>query len=481
MDVADEQAAVELGPTAPEAPVGQVEHETSPEAGDVGLTAQDGGHLTAQPLGAVPVVVVPVGHDLAPGQTAGLVAHHPDAAGALAGGDMADPGILGQRPGQPARAVLHDDQLGPGIVLAEEIGDGLAGELRSVPGGHDGADQGDGGRLGRWRQAGRPGPAPARAPARPRGRRADRGPGQRPLDGDEARRGEVLADLAPAVRLVVAGLAREPQAAEAVLVEPAGPVDPGLGRPPASRRRVPEGVGTPDPHPEEPGPGRPDVVVHLPARTEAVRLVGRADRLDDGTGHGQAEVGQAVQGLERAHGRSEASAGQGPRPGDVGRGGRGKHRLLVPRAVGGGPGQTPPGPAQCLDQAVETARGEHGPALHEHDDGGLGGPGEAVEAGRGAHRLVHGHPGQAGQDRVGRQGGDQRGVGSVGQEEYRDRRATGPLGPDRPHGLDQAGRVRVGVHPDHDVLGHGPTMARARYRSVTAPSPPGRDRAVMAP
>ena len=186
---------MELGAAAPEPPAGQIEHQTAAEPGDVGLPVGDGGDLAAEALRSVPVVVVPVGHDLAAGQVAGLVAHGPDAPGGLAGDHVAEAGVVGEQPGQTALAVFDDHQFGADIVLGEEIPHRLAGELGPAPGRHDGRDQGHrrpgGGGADdpdRWRGGGR---------WRRRGGGGGGGAGQGPVQREQGGGGEVLGTPPP--------------------------------------------------------------------------------------------------------------------------------------------------------------------------------------------------------------------------------------------------------------------------------------------
>ena len=79
MHVTNEETTVEFGLAAPEAPGGQIKHETAAQPGDVSPASPDGRCLPHEPPGPVPVVVIPVGNDVAASQLARLVAHGTDA------------------------------------------------------------------------------------------------------------------------------------------------------------------------------------------------------------------------------------------------------------------------------------------------------------------------------------------------------------------------------------------------------------------
>src|SRR5262245_34367778 len=102
-------------------------------------------------------------------------------------------------------------------------------------------------------------------------------------------------------------LAAEPAAAELVLVVALARLEAenflALA---AGRERCAIDVGGAGPDATKTGPRRPHVVVHFPARSQAVGLVGRTDRGDDLPTHGVAKIGQAVERPERLCRRAEA-------------------------------------------------------------------------------------------------------------------------------------------------------------------------------
>ena len=226
------------------------------------------------------------------------------------------------------------------------------------------------------------------------------------------------------------------------------------------RMRVAVGVGGADPHPLEAGPGGPDVVIHLPAGPEAVRLVGAADRLDDRAPDGQAEVRQAVQRLQRARRRAEALTGQRGGPGHFRRARAAEHPLLVPRAVGRGASQPPPRFGERLDQQLQASRPEHRAALDENHDRRVAAGSQPVETGGRSQRLRGSPSRKTGQRRLGRERIPECGIRAIGQQHD-----PGPVfaaGLQRPHGLDQARRLGVRMHPHHDTRTHRPTVPHLR-------------------
>src|SRR5207249_135861 len=127
---------------------------------------------------------------------------------------------------------------------------------------------------------------------------------------------EVLAGVAAAVGLVAGALPTQAQSAERVLVAAAAGLEAArlLVAPARGEGRAGD-VGGAGPDAAPAGTRGADVVVHLPAWSQAVALVGPADRLDDLAPHGVAEIGQAVERLQRARHCAEA-------PGDLGGGAR---------------------------------------------------------------------------------------------------------------------------------------------------------------
>ena len=317
------------------------------------------------------------------------------------------------------------------------------------------------------------GRAPARLGrgARRRPRRGRRRGHERPAHGEQRRGREVLAGLTPAVILVVSAQPVQPQAAETVLVEVAAAfhlVHFGAAAP--LSKRVAVGVGGAHPDSLEARSGGPDVVVHLPAGPQAVFLVGTADGLDDLASDGQAEVRQAVQRLERSCGHTEAPASQRGRPGHLRRPGTAEHALLVPRAVGRGTGQAPPRVVERRHQQPQAARAQHRAALNEDHHRRVSARSQLVETRGGPQRLGRTPLRETGQRRLVRDRRRQRRIRPVGQQH--DLSAVDAIGPQRPYRLDQARRLGVRVHPNHDTRTHGPNAAPAgiprRHQPVTA-------------
>lgn len=143
-DVVDEHARVQGRAARPQGPRLELEEAVGAQRRDVGGAAQDGLELAAQPRRRVPVVVVPLGDDVAAGLRHPEVAlgaqrhargHPARADGRRAGRDV------GKRRRQIGLVLVDDDQLALGIVLGEEVADRLRHEGGAAAGHHHAADQ----------------------------------------------------------------------------------------------------------------------------------------------------------------------------------------------------------------------------------------------------------------------------------------------------------------------------------------------------
>ena len=122
--VVREQAAMQLGARRPEAPGLEIEGERPAQGADVRLAGQQRLELRGQPVGTVPVVVVPLGDDRAPRGRAPAVALGSYALAALQA--QVPDAVIGRQPArQLRRAVVDDHELAMRVVLALEVPDGL--------------------------------------------------------------------------------------------------------------------------------------------------------------------------------------------------------------------------------------------------------------------------------------------------------------------------------------------------------------------
>ena len=242
----------------------------------------------------------------------------------------------------------------------------------------------------------------------------------------------------------------ETKPAEAILVEAPARLEPsGLLEAPPAGHGMTEDVGAGDEHAREPGSGRPDVVVHLPARSEPVGLVGCADLLNHVPSHCVAEVGQAVERFEGPVTGAEAAADLVGRLDDIFErpAGLGKELLLVPGAVGRGPGQADAGLVEGPLEQGQPLGADDRPAFEEDDGTCVAEGREAIEARRGPLRLVGPQPRKRLQVRVGVDGGCRGSVGAVGQEDELDVRRR--VGTHRGKGGKKA--IRFGMRMDADA------------------------------
>src|SRR5262249_6943781 len=121
------------------------------------------------------------------------------------------------------------------------------------------------------------------------------------LDVDQIARREMLACIAATVRLVDSAnaLAAQAEPAEFVLVAALAGVEVGgLVALPAPCGSTSEDVRRGRPHPTEPCTLGPNRVVHLPARTKRIALVGRANCLHHVPTNRVTKVRQRVERLE---------------------------------------------------------------------------------------------------------------------------------------------------------------------------------------
>jgi hypothetical protein len=118
-----------------------VVEEEGPKAADIQPRVQEARDLVREAVRRVPVVVVPVHDDVATGLAHALVAlgaqgEPPRLA------NVADLGVGGDQVADGVVAVIHDDQLLVGVILAQEVGDGARDERPAVVRRHDAGDQG---------------------------------------------------------------------------------------------------------------------------------------------------------------------------------------------------------------------------------------------------------------------------------------------------------------------------------------------------
>ena len=78
MHIADKQTLMQFRPCCPELTRRQFEHESILEPGQIRLSEKNRGHLIAQPIGRIPVVVVPVRDDFSLGMLAGKISFSSD-------------------------------------------------------------------------------------------------------------------------------------------------------------------------------------------------------------------------------------------------------------------------------------------------------------------------------------------------------------------------------------------------------------------
>ncbi len=110
------------------------------QAAEIRLRSVESFDLAAKPIVGHPVVVIEMGDDLAGRRVAGCV---PLGAERSPSGQphIFEPVVAGQQVTDCPLAVINHDELLVGVVLAQEVPDGLLDELRAVPGRHDAADK----------------------------------------------------------------------------------------------------------------------------------------------------------------------------------------------------------------------------------------------------------------------------------------------------------------------------------------------------
>ena len=123
---------------------------------------------------------------------------------------------------------------------------------------------------------------------------------------DQAGRGEVFADIAFAVRFVGGGFAAETECAKLVLIAmAAGVEEPRFVCGAAAAKGWAMYIRAAGPDAAEASAGGTDVVVHLPAGTEAVLFVGGSEGVDHFAANGVTEVGETVEWFEVAESSAE--------------------------------------------------------------------------------------------------------------------------------------------------------------------------------
>ncbi len=139
-DALGAQARVQVRGARPELPALEIEERDRRERHDVGRPEQKWLHLRSQSRGVVPVVVVPMRDDGSACELAGEVELLAQRCSVRCA-DVANAGILGQRGGECAVAVLDDHQLAVRVVLAIEVPNGLQREVRPLARRHDAAHE----------------------------------------------------------------------------------------------------------------------------------------------------------------------------------------------------------------------------------------------------------------------------------------------------------------------------------------------------
>src|SRR5262249_50227379 len=110
MNVARKKLPVQFGLYSPERAFRRLQHKGALQSRDLRLSCDDRRRLVTQPVRRIPIVVIPVGDDLAPRLGASQIALGPDRE-TRGGREVADAGqILGQI-ADAVFAVVYDDQL----------------------------------------------------------------------------------------------------------------------------------------------------------------------------------------------------------------------------------------------------------------------------------------------------------------------------------------------------------------------------------
>jgi hypothetical protein len=209
-------------------------------------------------------------------------------------------------------------------------------------------------------------------------------------DLDQAGRGEVFADIAFAVRFVGGSFATEAEGTKLVLIAmAAGVEEPRFVCGAAAAKGWAMYIRAAGPDRTEAGTRGTDVVVHLPAGTEAVLFVGGPEGVDHFAANGVTEVGEAVEWFEVAEGSAETLSYSlrdtidldQRRANRVSRDALLCEALLVPAMVGGGSHQSVGWSCgERREEGLEPALANDASVLEEDDDVGSGAGCESIEA-----------------------------------------------------------------------------------------------------